>query len=30
VVERCPDDRYTVHRDNLKMELILAGSDGEA
>ncbi|MHC1711782.1 MAG: GNAT family N-acetyltransferase [Solidesulfovibrio sp.] len=30
VVERCPDDRYTVYRDNLKMELILAGSDGEA
>jgi GNAT superfamily N-acetyltransferase len=23
VVERCPDDRYTVHRDNLKMELTL-------
>lgn len=24
VTERCPDDRYTVHRDNLKMELTLA------
>jgi GNAT superfamily N-acetyltransferase len=23
VTERCPDDRYTVHRDNLKMELTL-------
>lgn len=23
VSERCPDDRYTVHRDNLKMELTL-------
>ncbi|MGB7849176.1 MAG: GNAT family N-acetyltransferase [Candidatus Acidiferrum sp.] len=23
VTERCPDDRYTVHRDNLKMELAL-------
>jgi GNAT superfamily N-acetyltransferase len=26
VTERCADDRYTVHRDNLKMELILSGS----
>jgi GNAT superfamily N-acetyltransferase len=24
VTERCPDDRYTVHRDNIKMELMLA------
>jgi RimJ/RimL family protein N-acetyltransferase len=24
VTERVPDDRYTVHRDNLKMELTLA------
>jgi GNAT superfamily N-acetyltransferase len=23
VTERCPDDRYTIHRDNLKMELTL-------
>jgi GNAT superfamily N-acetyltransferase len=23
VTERCPDDRYTVHHDNLKMELTL-------
>ena len=23
VVERCPDDRYTVHHDNLKMALML-------
>jgi GNAT superfamily N-acetyltransferase len=23
VTQRCPDDRYTVHRDNLKMELTL-------
>jgi len=23
VTEQCPDDRYTVHRDNLKMELTL-------
>jgi GNAT superfamily N-acetyltransferase len=23
VTERCPDDRYTVHRDNLNMELTL-------
>jgi GNAT superfamily N-acetyltransferase len=30
VVERCPDDRYTVHRDNLKMELILTGSGRDA
>jgi GNAT superfamily N-acetyltransferase len=26
VTERCSDDRYTVHRDNLKMELTLPGS----
>jgi N-acetylglutamate synthase-like GNAT family acetyltransferase len=25
VTDLCPDDRYTVHRDNLKMELTLSG-----
>jgi GNAT superfamily N-acetyltransferase len=30
VVERCPDDRYTVHRDNLKMELVLTAPGSAA